>query len=584
MTSLNEPRVQSSSKRRYRSVRYQAVVIAVAAILLSGPFSVPALLAGGHAGHGDPRPLIEDPRLADGQLAPILVGLGFHHFAVTTSSPRAQLFFDQGLRLAYGFNHREALRSFKEAVRLDPDCAMAYWGWALVLGPNLNLPMQSESVPQILEAQQLALSHLDQVSEREGDYIRALARRYSDDPSVEQSDLDRAYAEAMGRLHRKYPDDPDAATLYAAALMNLSPWDYWTAEGTPREHTQEILDTLRATIRRHPGHEGALHYFIHAVEAAHPAWGEAAADALRGRAPGAGHLTHMPSHIYMQLGRYADAFEVNQLASLADEGYITQCRAQGIYPLDYYPHNVHFQVWAGMMLGKSREVLQLARKAAAQVPSDFRENHWALYETFLSLPLYTMVRFGMWDEILREPVPPPERRFWSGISHFARGLAQLSGQRFERAETELHKLDEILSDPTTPEVLVGFSSASTVLEIARETLAGELARGRGRSSEGIDRLERAVRLQDALGYTEPPDWYYPVRHNLGAALLDAGKAAEAAVVYRQDLRRYPENPYSLFGLWKSLEAAGRVDEASELAKRFERSWVQADHRLTSSRW
>lgn len=537
-----------------------------------------------HSGRHDERALREDPRLAEGQIAPFLVGLGSHHLEVTTSSPRAQLFFDQGLRLAYGFNHREALRAFKEAARLDPHCAMAYWGWALVLGPNLNLPMQKEAVLQAYEAIRKAVERIDKVSEKERDFIRALAKRYSNAPAADRSSLDEAYAAAMAAMYRKYPEDPDAATLYAASLMNLSPWDYWTPDGKAGKHTPEILDTLRRTIDRHPQHEGALHYFIHAVEAVHPEWAEAAADALRGRAPGAGHLTHMPSHIYMQLGRYSDAFEVNQLASLADEGYITQCRAQGIYPLGYYPHNVHFQVWAGMMLGRSREVLAASRKAAANVPADFEVDHWGLYETFLSLPLYTMVRFGMWKEILAEPEPPEQRRFWLGIFHYARGLAHVAEGRPSAGERELRELSGIVDDPTTRDVLVGLSNAGTVLAIAREILAGEIAGARKRHDEAIAHLERAVRLQDGMGYTEPPDWYYPARHNLGAALLDAGRPGEAETVYWQDLRRYPENPYSLLGLAQSLRARGRDEEAAVMHGRFERAWAHADVELTSSRW
>ncbi len=558
-------------------------VFALTALVIFIPWTASPLVAQ-HTGHHDARVLREDPRLAEGQIAPLLVGLGSHHLDVTTRSPRAQLFFDQGLRLAYGFNHREALRAFKEAVRLDPDCAMAYWGWALVLGPNLNLPMQSDAVPQAYEAVQMALTRIDKVSEKEAGYIRALARRYVAEPEADRAPLDVDYAAAMAELHRQYPEDPDIATFYAAALMNLSPWDYWTPEGHPREHTPEILDALRGAIKQVPHHEGALHYLIHAVEAVHPAWGEGAADELRGRAPGAGHLTHMPSHIYMQLGRYSDAFEVNQLASLADEGYITQCRAQGIYPLDYYPHNIHFLVWAGMMLGRSQEVLQASRKAAGNVPTDFRENHWALYETFLSLPLYTMVRFGMWDEILAEPIPPSKHRFWLGISQYARGLALTAKERFSEAEQALSGLSKLVADPSTAEVLVGVSNATTVLEIAREILAGELASARERHDKAIAHLERAVRLQDGMGYTEPPDWYYPARHNLGAALIDAGRPDEAETAYWQDLRRYPENPYSLLGLSQSLRAQGRSTEAAEMQKRFDRAWAHADLELTSSRW
>lgn len=536
-----------------------------------------------HKGH-DERVLQTDPRLAPGQIAPVLYGLGDHHHPITTRSEKAQFFFDQGMKLTYGFNHQEALRAFKEAARLDPDCAMAYWGWALVLGPNLNLPMQPDVVPQAYEAAQMALARADQVSEKEADYIRALAKRYSNDPEADRVPLDLAYATAMKELHEKYPDDQDAATLYAAALMNLSPWDYWDENERPRERTPEILSTLEGVIEENSKHLGALHYYIHAVEPVDPERGEEVADLLRGLAPGAGHLTHMPSHIYIQVGRYYDALEANALAAMADEGYITQCRAQGIYPLNYYPHNVHFLAWAAMMLGDSRLTLDASRKIAANVPEDLRENHWAIYQTFLSMPLYSMVRFGQWHKILAEPMPPEKLRFWRGISHYARALAYLhTGQKGE-AEHELSKLRKIAQDPATPEVLIGFSSAQTLLTIAEQIVTAELAAKQGDFKNAVACLERATGLQDGLLYTEPPDWYYSVRHSLGAVLLEADQPEKAEKVYRDDLERYPENGHALFGLWQSLKMQNRASEAAEVKKRFEKAWVHADVELSSSRF
>ncbi len=551
--------------------------------LATSLFLLAGSLTAQHHNQHDERALAEDPRLAPGQIAPVLEGLGEHHHQVTTHSERAQLFFDQGLKLTYGFNHQEALRSFKEAARLDPDCAMAYWGWALVLGPNLNLPMRAEVVQQAYDAIQMALERKDKVTDAERMYIEALAKRYGTD-SADRGALDAAYAEAMAELHAKYPADNDAATLYAASLMNLSPWDYWSRDGRPQGRTAEIIEVLESVLERDPHHEGALHYYIHAVESVDPERGEAAADALTGLAPGIGHMVHMPSHIYMQLGRYAESFEGNARAAEADEGYITQCRAQGIYPLNYYPHNVHFLAWAAIMMGKSEAALEAARKVASKVPHDHHGNVWGLFETFLSMPYYTMVRFGMWDEILAEPAPPENLRYFSGIGHYARGMAHLHTGKTGAARRELKALAKIVEDPSTPEVGVGFSNAGTLLRIAHHVLAGEVAAQRGRYDDGLGHLSRAVRLEDSLLYNEPPDWYYPVRHTLGAVLLEAGSPVEAEVIYWQDLEKHRENGYALYGLWQSLKKQGRRDEAEAMELRFRAAWIDADIDLKSSRF
>ena len=536
-----------------------------------------------HHNQHDERALAEDPRLAPGQLAPVLEGLGDHHHEVT-SSERAQLFFDQGLKLTYGFNHQEALRAFKEAARLDPDCAMAYWGWALVLGPNLNLPMSADVVPQAFEAIQMALERRDKVSQRERGYIDALALRYTDDPEADRGPYDAAYAEAMGELHRKYPDDLDAATLYAAALMNTMPWNYWTKDGKPRPATRTVLDTLEDVVEVDPKHEGALHYYIHAIEPVDPERGVRAADLLRGLAPGAGHLVHMPSHIYMQVGRYEEAFEANALAAKADEGYIIQCSAQGIYPLGYYPHNVHFLAWAALMQGRSAEAVEASRKVASKVPGDYHGDLWGLFQPFLSMPLYSMTRFGMWDKILAEPAPPDEAPYLKGVWRYARGLAYTHSDQPEKARAELEKLDAIVDDPGTAGIQIGFSKANMLLSIAREVLAGELEAKAGRYDAALTSLDRAVRLQDGLSYTEPPDWYYPVRHTLGAVLLEAGRPAEAEVVYWQDLKKNQGNGYALFGLLQVMQAMDREAEAGEIEQRFRIAWSAADVELTSSRF
>ena len=561
-----------------RKTTFATLSVVALVLAAAGP-----VLAQCHEEH-DKVALAADPRTAKEPIAPVLEGLGTHHHEVTTRSDKAQQFFDQGLKLTYGFNHVEALRSFKEAARLDPDCAMAYWGWALVLGPNLNLPMKPEVAPQAWEAIQLAVARKDKATSKERDYIEALARRYSKDPKADRAPLDRAFAEAMRALSRKYPDDLDAATLFAASLMEASPWNYWTRDGQPREDTPDILATLENVLGRDPEHEGALHYYIHAVEPVDPERGLKAADSLIGLAPGAGHLVHMPSHIWIQLGRYRESYESNARAAQADEGYIAQCHAQGFYPLSYYPHNVHFQVWAALLQGRSATALEMARKVRSKVPADLHGNEWGLYETFLSMPLVTLVRFGRWEQLLAEPRPPAEAPYTTGVWRYARGLAYVNTGKPEEARKELQALAAIADDPKMAERHVGFSMAPRLLSIARQILDGEIDAKARRWDAAIGKLDRAVRIQDSLLYTEPPDWYYPVRHTLGAVLLEAGRAEEAETVYWQDLRKNRDNGYALFGLWKSLEAQGRADEAADAEKRFRAAWADADVTLTSSRF
>jgi len=554
------------------------IILSILALLLI----VPPAAARIH----DPIALAADPAMAETPIAPLLEGLGDHHFPVTTQVPESQVFFDQGLRLTYAFNHSEALRAFKEAARLDPGNAMAYWGWALVLGPNLNLPMVPEVVPQAYRAIQQAVALKDTVSGRERAYIEALAERYTNDPSADRADFDRAYAEAMRHLAARYPDDLDAATLYAASLMNLTPWDYWNLDGSPKAGTLEVLDALQSVINRNSRHPGALHYYIHAVEARHPQMGEQPADQLAGLMPGAGHLVHMPSHIYMRVGRYGDSYDANRRAVAADENYITQCRAQNIYPLNYYPHNIHFMAWSAMFQGRPEEALQAARKIVDKVPPELSadKNVWALYETFLSQPMFVMVRFGMWDAMLAEPKPDIASQFMTGVWHYGRALAYLYNDRTGEARQELGQLSIARTVMGEAEHYVGFATAGTLLTIAEEIVSGELAYAEGRTMEGLAHLERAVRLEDGLRYNEPPDWYFPVRHYLGAMLLDAGRPNEAEVVYAADLRKNPNNGYALFGLQQALAQQGKQADAATVAERFDRTWASADHELTTSRF
>ncbi len=536
------------------------------------------------AQYHDPRALDADPLTATEQIAPVLEGLGDHGFQVTTDSAESQYFFNQGLRLTYGFNHSEAMRAFKEAVRLDPNNAMAYWGWALTLGPNINLPMQPYVVLQAYEAMSRAVALSGSISPRERAYIDALSVRYTDDLDADRAPLDAAYADAMAALHERYPDDPDAATLFAASLMNLSPWNYWQRDGSPRADTRTVMNVLEAAIAEYPDHAGARHYYIHLVEEERALLAEQAADELARLAPGAGHLVHMPAHIYMRIGRYADSYEANRLASLADEGYIAQCQAQGIYPLLYYPHNVHFLTWSAMYQGRRAAALSAARRVYAAIPGNLEGEGIRPYEQFVSQPLIVMARFGDWEGVVTESRPPETAKYWTGIWHYARGLARANMGDRRSAENELDALRNLADEPGMDDYITGRSDAQSLLNIAVEILAGEIAANSNSNQAAISHLERAVRMQDGLIYSEPPEWYFPSRHYLGAALLEAGYAAEAEVVYWADLREHPENGYSLFGLTAALTAQGQDALAADAQSRFEAAWAEADVELTSSRF
>ena len=522
--------------------------------------------------------------VVEGQIAPRLQNLGDYKHPVTTSSPRAQLFFNQGLTLTFGFNHREAGRSFREVARLDPDCAMAYWGQALVLGPNINMPMPPSAEPQAYELIQKAVALKAKASERERAYIDALAKRYSNEDKPDRKALDRAYAEAARQLSERYPDDLDAATLYAEALMDLRPWNYWTKDGRPYPGTLKIVSVLESVLERNPNHPLGIHLYIHAVEAVKPELAEAGADRLGKLAPGAGHLVHMPSHIYRRLGRYADASEANVQAIAADEDYITQCRAQGIYPLGYYPHNIHFLWDAASMEGRSEVAIDAARKVASKLSAE-KLREMPMLNSFAVVPLFAYTRFGKWEEILQEPRPADDLLFLAGIWHYARGLAFTATGRLGAAATELESLDKIAADKSLQELaLFSPNPGAPIIKIAAEVLAGRLAAKRGETEKAIAHLHRAVLLEDALVYTEPADWHYPVRQSLGAVLLQAGRAAEAETVYWEDLRRNPENGWSLFGLMKSLKAQGKTEQAEEIEQRFRKAWTRANVTLTASRF
>ncbi|WP_315790444.1 hypothetical protein [Fischerella sp. JS2] len=520
--------------------------------------------------------------LQNSATTPLFKNLGNYHHPISTKSQLAQRYFDQGLILTYGFNHAEAERSFRQAAKLDPNCAICNWGIAFVLGANINAVMTDEAVSPTWEALKKALQLSDKASEKEKAYIQALAKRYSAKVVEKRKSLNLAYANAMREVAKRYPDDLDAATLFADAVMNTMPWDYWQENGEPKPETQEILQTLEAVLKRNPNHPGANHLYIHAVEAVKPELGIAAADHLGNLVPGSGHLVHMPSHIYIRVGRYHDAVVANQKATAADKEYITQCHKQGMYPLAYVPHNHHFLWAAATMEGNEKLSMQAAYDTAAMADEQkMREPGYGTLQHYYSIPLYTMTRFGKWDEILAETVPAKDLQYANGVWHYARGTAFNAKGQFQEATQELEKLKVIATDPALTKVTIwDTNTTAALLKIAVEVLTGKLAAKQGDYNQAIAHLKTAVSLEDKLNYDEPPPWHYPVRQSLGAVLLQANQPAEAEIVYQQDLQRFPENGWSLAGLAQSLEAQGKTEAAQAVQKRFQAAWKNADLPMT----
>lgn len=515
---------------------------------------------------------------------PLFDNLGEHHHPITTTAPEAQKYFDQGLRLVFGFNHDEATRAFKEAARLDPNCAMAYWGVALTLGPNYNLPVDEERDRAAYDAVQKALALSPKVSAKEQAYIKAIAKRHVADPKADRKVLDIAYADAMREVAKQYPDDLDAATLFAEALMNLRPWDLWTLDGQPQPGTAEIIATLESVLQRNPDHPGAIHYYIHAVEPSpNPERALPYARRLAALMPGAGHIVHMPSHIYIRVGLYKEAAESNAQAAAVDAAYIKKHNVQGVYRMMYYPHNIHFLWAAATMEGRSQESIRAAREVAAKLPAEMVREMPPL-EFISPTPLFALARFGQWDDILAEPAPPEDLHYTTGIWRYVRGLAFAAKGQLDKAMNEHAKLEAIAATIPPERKIADNTPVASLLRIAAATLAGEVAAQKEQTEEAVRLLEEAVQLQDQLPYTEPPPWYYPVRHTLGAVLLAAGRAADAEAVYREDLKRNPENGWALFGLAQSLREQKKTQEAATVDGRFQKAWARADVKLTASRF
>ncbi|MFQ5508275.1 MAG: hypothetical protein ACE5FN_02950 [Leptospirillia bacterium] len=520
-------------------------------------------------------------RLAAAPPPPLFDELGHLSHTVTTGSPLAQRYFNQGLRLTWGFNHDEALAAYEEAARIDPACAMCEWGTAYVLGPNINLPMDPAAEPRAHAAIQRALAHIDRVSPLERLLIRALATRYgpeTDDDGIYRAARDAAYAEAMRQVAARYPNDADVQSLFADALMNLSPWHYWGPEGEPLAHTEDQVAAVQKALAANPDHPGACHLWIHTMEASsHPERALSCADRLPALMPGAGHLVHMPAHIYMRLGMYDRAVKNNEQAVAVDARYMTRRPrkpgAESFYRQLYIPHNDHFMWFAAVQQGDRDKALSAARGLARRMPVEMVRAKPSL-EFFTPTRLYTLVRFGMWQQVLAEPAPPADLTYSTGMWHHARGLALTANGDPAGARVELARLLSI-TDATDAGRIISLNPARTLLEIAGATLRGKIAAAEGRTDDARVAFTEGIRLEDSLLDDEPHPWYHPVRQHLAGTLLNAGHAAEAATAFRADLGRHPENVWSLHGLARSLKVLGDP-EAERVKARFRTQWRGAN--------
>ena len=515
--------------------------------------------------------------------APLLDQMGDHAMTISTDSELAQRFFNQGITLSYAFNHREAARSFREAINQDPDCGMCYWGLALVQGPNINAPMDPTSLSEVFIATRKAQEKSYNAQDWEKDLIQALQFRYPDSTTTERAPLDEKYAQAMAEVYQKYPDHQDIATLYAEALMDLHPWDLYEHDGTPKEWTPEMVTILESILEKWPENPGANHLYIHAVEASNsPHRANDAADRLRDLVPAAGHLVHMPSHVYIRTGQYHQGSIANQKAMEADSIYISNCNAQGLVPIMYYPHNIHFLAATAALEGRGDISINAAVQLASKVDKELmKDPDFPFLQHFFAIPYYILVKFGEWDRILQMPledVPYPK-----AILHYARGMAYANQGQIDKAEKELADIQQIRADSSLNEMIIwDLNKVTDLVDISMRVLQAEINTKSGDYDEAIVVLKEAIAIEDQLNYMEPPDWFFSVRHTLGQVLLQAAKFDEAEAVYQEDLHNLPENGWALQGLYLSLVNQQRTDEANEVKARFDKAWKWANITLEGS--
>ena len=519
--------------------------------------------------------------------APLLKGLQGIHFPITTNNKQAQQYFDQGLLLAYGFNHAEAARSFHQAIRLDSSCAACYWGFSYVLGPNYNAGMEDDNYIRAYQTVQKARRVAPNASPKEQALIKALAKRYPAQPVANRASYDQAYAQAMKQVFQAFPDDADLGALYAESIMDLHPWDLWQKNGQAQPWTPEILATLEGLLKKYPQHIGIHHFFIHAVEASRqPQQAMVSARFLEKRVPGAGHLVHMPSHIYIRTGHYHQSTLANQRAVEADRLYLKQLHAQGAYPLAYYPHNMHFIAATATLEGNQKTAMEAARQMARQTDRQImKQAGWGTLQHYYTQPYYVAIKFGRWDDILHMKNEAPGLPYPTALWHYARGMAYLGKNDIQRSKAELSQLIKMASDTTLRSLTIwNINSSYALLQIAHRVLEGEMAAKEKNYAKSVVLLRQAVALEDKLNYNEPPDWLFSVRHHLGAVLLEASRWREAEQVYTEDLTSYPRNGWSLYGLYKARQGQGNAVGALAAKAQFAEAWQWADTPLVSSRF
>ncbi|WP_418603447.1 tetratricopeptide repeat protein [Hwangdonia sp.] len=517
------------------------------------------------------------------QISPLFNNLGNLSFKISTTNDRVQAFFNQGLKLSYAFNHAEAHRSFMEAARLAPNVAMNYWGQAFALGPNINdTQPDDERKIKYNEAIAKAKKLAPLATPKEQALIKALSARYSENLSKDVAELNMAYMMEMAKVVKMYTDDANIQILYAASVMNTVPWNYWDKNGNPSPNIKEAKTALEKAMKLEPENPGGHHYYIHMVELPYPDLGVESADKLASLMPGAGHIVHMPSHIYIRVGRYKDAVKVNQAAILADEDYISQCFSQGLYPLGYYPHNIHFLWSSASLLGSSELAIDAARKTAEKVPAgEFVD--MPFLQDFASTPLLAYTRFGKWNEILSTPAPSPKIKHLNLIRHYARGIAFIRKGNIKDAEEELTAIKTLKNDPELENIVAtANNNSASIAAIAFEVVAGELAALKGDLPTAIKHLENAVVFEDALVYTEPSAWHIPTRQNLGAVLMKAKKYEAAEKIYKEDLAVLRQNGWSLIGLYNAYVAQGKLSQAKTIKKEFNKAWKDADINISNS--
>ena len=518
-------------------------------------------------------------------VAPLFEGLGTHEFTISTQKKLVQQYFNQGLVLAYGFNHAEAARSFYYASKLDPNCAMAYWGYAYVLGPNYNVPMDDNDYPKAHNAMKKAVELKENCTPKEKALIDAMQKRYENPSPEDRSSMDKAYAGALKKAVEMYPNDADIGTLYVEAIMDMHPWDLWDKNGTPKAWTPEIVSTLEKILERDPKHPGANHFYIHAVEASkHPERGLNSARLYdEGLVPNAGHLVHMPSHIYIRTGHYHKGTLSNIQAVKADSSYTTACHAQGVYPLAYYPHNYHFMAATATLEGNQKWAILAANKLSKQVDKQLMtEPGWGTLQHFYSIPYFVYVKFGAWDDILK--MKDEKLNYPKAIQTYARGMAFLGKKDLLRARNELNKLRDYANDKSFKSLTIwDINSVYELVQIAYKVLEGEILASESHFDESIQRLKEAVKIEDNLNYNEPPDWFFSVRHNLGAVQIEAKNYKDAVQTFNEDLEEYPRNGWALHGIRLAYTKLNETQKVSETQNQIKDIWATADTEISNAR-